>query len=347
MLDVSITEENNRREEIVFVNLKGGLDSEHAIDFYDFIFEEIGKGYRKFIIDCTNLDFISSSGISIVLRLRNKLSEKKCILIYSTLNEEISTLFHFFGLDKNLYLAKTNEEAIKLAEGSYYEEERPSLASVTAASVSAMTEPLTGDEIPTVTDYSSSKTYEAMEVTDPNAGGNILDDSIDEDIVKNRIHFTEDENPDRLTEELVAIPDEEVEEEEPELPLEEARDEVQSELTEVKVSPLNEVEKIYSELKPESESYKREELKITVPFFIKNDTGSSSAILDSITDFEPEMPSVQNASPEKFTMLIVNCSQCGSKIRISKQGKQMCPSCHYKFNLRQSGSISTIEKIDY
>ena len=37
MLDVSIKEDNVNETQVVFVTLKGALDSEKAIDFYDFI----------------------------------------------------------------------------------------------------------------------------------------------------------------------------------------------------------------------------------------------------------------------------------------------------------------------
>ena len=69
MLDVSINENHLSETQVVFVNLKGALDSEKAIDFYDFINAEIIKGFRKFVVDCSNLDYISSAGISIMIRL--------------------------------------------------------------------------------------------------------------------------------------------------------------------------------------------------------------------------------------------------------------------------------------
>ena len=48
---------------------------------------------------------------------------------------------------------------------------------------------------------------------------------------------------------------------------------------------------------------------------------------------------------EKFTELLINCGNCNTKIKIKKQGRQKCPTCGAKFLLRQSGSISTIEKL--
>ncbi len=73
--------------------------------------------------------------------------------------------------------------------------------------------------------------------------------------------------------------------------------------------------------------------------------------MDSITDFETDhterydVNTLSQATDTNFTVLVVNCGNCGSKIRIRKQGKQQCPRCGYKFLLRQSGSISTIERL--
>ena len=61
MLDVSIKENHLSETQVVFVNLKGALDSEKAIDFYDFINAEIIKGFRKFVVDSSRLYYISSS----------------------------------------------------------------------------------------------------------------------------------------------------------------------------------------------------------------------------------------------------------------------------------------------
>ena len=58
MLDVSIKEDNVNETQVVFVTLKGALDSEKAIDFYDFINAEIIKGFRKFVVDSSRLDYI-------------------------------------------------------------------------------------------------------------------------------------------------------------------------------------------------------------------------------------------------------------------------------------------------
>lgn len=85
-----------------------------------------------------------------------------------------------------------------------------------------------------------------------------------------------------------------------------------------------------------------EEHRITagfsIPFITKNTDLQNEKIQDSIL----EDGSQKN---EKFTQLVINCGNCGTKIRIKGQGKQKCPTCFSRFLLRQSGSISSIEKL--
>ena len=76
----------------------------------------------------------------------------------------------------------------------------------------------------------------------------------------------------------------------------------------------------------------------SIPFITKNTDLQNEKIQDSIL----EDSSLKN---EKFTQLVINCGNCGTRIRIKGQGKQKCPTCFSRFLLRQSGSISSIEKL--
>ncbi|MEM7183654.1 MAG: STAS domain-containing protein [Spirochaetota bacterium] len=96
---------------ILVINLKGSLDTSSSIDFYDYVNNKLSEGYSKFIINCESLNYVSSAGISIILRLKRRLQDKNAVLVYCQINKEIHLLFHFFGLDKQLVIAEDKNSA--------------------------------------------------------------------------------------------------------------------------------------------------------------------------------------------------------------------------------------------
>ncbi|HRG47773.1 MAG TPA: STAS domain-containing protein [Leptospiraceae bacterium] len=314
MLDVSINQNHLSETQVVFVNLKGALDSEKAIDYYDFINAELIKGFRKFIVDCSNLDYISSAGISIMIRLQHKLAEKKSILAYFAFNKEISLVLDFFGLKKEFPIADTSVNALKLlnpGQDEFSEEEI--IYSVHSDAIDEKETPNL-DKPPAM----DTKEQEPIQVQVSEARvASLLEPEIAKKIISNRLTITED------------YP---VVEDEPE--------------------PTSSIEPVQTEPILEAVTPKYSELKIKLPFITRTETNpAKTTIMDSITDFETDhterydVSSLSQATDTNFTVLVVNCGNCGSKIRIRKQGKQQCPRCEYKFLLRQSGSISTIERL--
>jgi anti-sigma B factor antagonist len=89
----------------------------------------------------------------------------------------------------------------------------------------------------------------------------------------------------------------------------------------------------------EEPSKDKKNYEFTIPFITKGNSNEVD-IKESII-IEEESREYDS----KFTELVINCGNCGTRIKIKKQGKQKCPTCHASFLLRQSGSISTIEKL--
>ena len=89
----------------------------------------------------------------------------------------------------------------------------------------------------------------------------------------------------------------------------------------------------------EESSNHKKNYEFTIPFITKGNSNDED-IKESII-IEEESREYDS----KFTELVINCGNCGTRIKIKKQGKQKCPTCHASFLLRQSGSISTIEKL--
>ena len=53
------------------------------------------------------------------------------------------------------------------------------------------------------------------------------------------------------------------------------------------------------------------------------------------------IPQLQKAFSEK----VIVCESCGSRLKVERAGKHQCPSCNIEFDIRNTGSISWLEKL--
>jgi anti-sigma B factor antagonist len=309
MFKIHFEEENINQYDVCTIYYSGALDSNHALDLYDLIQSELNKKINFFLVDCSEMEYISSFGISILYKIKQKLKEHDSEIIFYSINEEIDLIFKFLKLADLILITENKESAI---DKLFDPDKEEIIAEELVYSMTTPEEVVLEQDIPTE-EFSPIQ----IQFTDDKAVSN-------PSIKVNRLMMTDEEYS----------------------------------LEEVKTAELDAIqEEIKLETKketlPVSQVQPAEELKIKVPFFNKvNIDPKQTSILDSITDFETEqtdeydLQSLSNRVDPNFTVLVVNCGNCGAKIRIRKQGKQKCPSCGYKFILRQSGSISTIEKLN-
>ncbi|MHC4553136.1 MAG: STAS domain-containing protein [Planctomycetota bacterium] len=62
--------------DILIVNADGGLNADNADQFIDELGRLIEAGQTKIIVDCSHLDYISSYGLGVLVRLHSKLAKR-------------------------------------------------------------------------------------------------------------------------------------------------------------------------------------------------------------------------------------------------------------------------------
>ncbi len=274
-------DEKIEADRLVVLSLKGLLDSKKALDFYEFILN-LEFQFSRYIFICDELAAISSSGISILLRIRKRFIQKNFIPIFTGFNSELQELFLFFGFNRLFYVTKNLGAAKNILRTMH-----PIQAEVSFEEI---------HPIPIVPEERSA--------------------------------YTE-------IEEIITSPD---------IPLEEEKGEryVPLFLSEANVPGIemdHDPNKESNETLPHTSENKKD-FEFTIPFITKSKALTEENIKESII-IEEELRGYQ----EKFTELLINCGNCNTNIRIRKQGRQKCPTCEAAFLLRQSGSISTIEKL--
>lgn len=99
MLDIVA---ERRTEEIQLIRLAGRLDSRTAVGFEEYCRRTIEEGRGFLILEASELEFVSSSGIAALIRLIRRLEHEGGQAAFAGLNDEIGMLFDFFGLGEKL-----------------------------------------------------------------------------------------------------------------------------------------------------------------------------------------------------------------------------------------------------
>ena len=64
------------QEDILIIKADGDLNAETADEFVESIGKLVDAGLHSIIIDCSGLDYISSSGLGMLVRLHKRMDEK-------------------------------------------------------------------------------------------------------------------------------------------------------------------------------------------------------------------------------------------------------------------------------
>ena len=90
---INITEEKNGLR----ATFEGRLDTPAAVKAQQEISPLLENADKTIILDCTNLDYISSSGLRLFLTVRKETSTKGGKVIIENINEEIRKVFMMTG----------------------------------------------------------------------------------------------------------------------------------------------------------------------------------------------------------------------------------------------------------
>jgi len=75
---MEISEE--RKADLVILGLSGKLDATTVKTFEDKILAEIDSGDRRFVIDLSQLDYVSSAGTEKSLSVRSRITSTRCLI---------------------------------------------------------------------------------------------------------------------------------------------------------------------------------------------------------------------------------------------------------------------------
>ncbi|MCJ8164264.1 STAS domain-containing protein [Pontibacter sp. E15-1] len=98
------------------IRLKGELDAHSAVMASNVLESTLASGTDYLLIDCSQLVYISSAGVGVIISAYHLCLMKQTCLTLFSMQPKIKNVFEVLGMDKVLNMALTREEAIKMAD---------------------------------------------------------------------------------------------------------------------------------------------------------------------------------------------------------------------------------------
>lgn len=105
--------EATKQGNAVVMSLKGRLDAAASAEFETALSDWISKGSSDFLLNFSDLEYISSAGLRSILATSKKLKEKKGKLILSGLRGPVEEVFKISGFMSIFGVFDTVEAALK------------------------------------------------------------------------------------------------------------------------------------------------------------------------------------------------------------------------------------------
>ncbi|MGD8314730.1 MAG: STAS domain-containing protein [Syntrophobacterales bacterium] len=102
-----------KQDGICILTLSGRLDASSSSEFREKIFKIIEDGTNRVILDCENLNYISSAGLRVVLEATKEIKQSNGKIMLCALQDYIKEVFEVAQFEAFLPIGDTLEEAIK------------------------------------------------------------------------------------------------------------------------------------------------------------------------------------------------------------------------------------------
>ena len=97
---------------IIIVSVKGRMDAITSVDFEKNLTEWLTNGQKDFLIDLSEMDYISSAGLRSILKISKQLQMRNGKMIFAALQDSVREVFRISGFDKIFLIRETTEEAM-------------------------------------------------------------------------------------------------------------------------------------------------------------------------------------------------------------------------------------------
>ena len=98
---------------VAILKISGTIDASTVLDFQTEVLNELDVGINNVVLNCFDLDYINSTGMGQLIRLRDDFEEAKGSLELADINKKVLMLFKMLGLEKIFDIHKDVESAVE------------------------------------------------------------------------------------------------------------------------------------------------------------------------------------------------------------------------------------------
>ena len=107
---INITKETE--DNIYIIKVEGDVDAASSIYLDKAISDALTRGQKKILIDCTQLEYISSAGLGVFMSYIQDFEKSDARFVLFGLSERVAGVFEILGLDQLLTIVKSREDAL-------------------------------------------------------------------------------------------------------------------------------------------------------------------------------------------------------------------------------------------
>ncbi|MFB3925635.1 MAG: STAS domain-containing protein [Syntrophales bacterium] len=112
-MEITLRKENT----VNVISAQGRMDAVSAPDFDNFLEKLLSTGETNFIIDCKNLEYISSAGLQSILKAAKKLETTGGRILLCNLQGAVKDVFEISGFDSIFEIYDSPEAALEHFNG--------------------------------------------------------------------------------------------------------------------------------------------------------------------------------------------------------------------------------------
>ena len=92
----------------------GEIDASSSIELDLAIAKSVGEGFKKILVDCTALEYISSAGLGVFMSYIEEFRDKSITMVMYGMKDKVTNTFQILGLADLLHIRNTKQDAKKL-----------------------------------------------------------------------------------------------------------------------------------------------------------------------------------------------------------------------------------------
>ena len=92
----------------------GEIDASSSIELDLAIAKSVGEGFKKILVDCSALEYISSAGLGVFMSYIEEFKDKSISMVMFGMKDKVINTFQILGLADLLHIRDTKQEAKKL-----------------------------------------------------------------------------------------------------------------------------------------------------------------------------------------------------------------------------------------